>query len=354
VNYEVVKAALARGYRVTVVAMSCEEELANHPNGEFVKIGRERLPTELLRNLVFASESARWLRLHRKEFGLVQANGFVTWEPCDIVAAHFVHSGWAKSKYYPFRSLRPYSLYQRLYTALNARWERTAFTRAKRVIAVSRLLIPDLVALGVRPENIEVILNGVDTEQFHPGVSSRETFRLPLQVPMALFVGDIRTPRKNLDTTLHALRGVPELHLAVAGGVQGSPYPALARSLGAEDRVHFLGKVSRIPELMRSVDFFVFPSRYEAHPLVLLEAMASGLPSIVSNTFGAQDFIGTSGLILSDPDDVRALGDAMRDFVGDPAKLQEMARVARQQALGMTWSSMAAAYLCVYDQFIRD
>src|ERR1700758_2218776 len=90
VNFEVASAALQSGYHLTIVATTCSDELSSHPLCRFVKIGNQRLPTELLRNLVYAWRSARWLRAHRDEFDIVQANGFVTWEPCDVVAAHFV------------------------------------------------------------------------------------------------------------------------------------------------------------------------------------------------------------------------------------------------------------------------
>ena len=71
-----------------------------------------------------------------------------------------------RSRWYPFRDLRPYSLYQRLYTVLNTRWDKDAFTRAKRVIAVARPLVHELVDMGVRAAVIDVVWNGVDTRQF--------------------------------------------------------------------------------------------------------------------------------------------------------------------------------------------
>ena len=80
VNYEVARAALERGCQVTILASTCAEELRSHPLCRFVKLGDEGLPTELLRNLVYAWSSARWLRAHRDEIDVVQANGFVTWE----------------------------------------------------------------------------------------------------------------------------------------------------------------------------------------------------------------------------------------------------------------------------------
>ena len=135
--------------------------------------------------------------------------------------------------------------------------------------------------------------------------------------------------------------------------MKGSPYPALARELGVSERVIFLDKVSRIPSLMRSVDLFVFPSRYEAHPLVVLEAMASGLPSIVSGNFGAESFLGDGGHILKDPNDVNALAAHMNELMQAPEKRRAMALAARARALGMQWSTMASAYIAVYEQLLH-
>lgn len=354
VNYEIARAALDHGFELTILAAHCAEEIAHHPRARFLPMGRESLPTELLRNIAFARSSARWLRRHHDELDLVQGNGFVTWEDCDVVAAHFIHAGWRKSPYYPFTSFSPYSLYQRLYTFLNSRWEKRAFLRASRVVAVSHGIATELNLLGVPQDRIEVIYNGVDTEQFFPGPPERESFGLPLRVPLALFVGDIRTPRKNLDTVLRALHHTPNIFLAVAGSVKGSPYPALARDLGVRERVIFLDKISRISSLMRSVDLFVFPSRYEAHPLVVLEAMASGLPAIVSGNFGAESFLGEGGHILKDPNDVDALAAHMNELMQAPEKRRAMALAARERALKMQWSTMAKAYLDVYEQLLHS
>jgi glycosyltransferase involved in cell wall biosynthesis len=165
---------------------------------------------------------------------------------------------------------------------------------------------------------------------------------------MALFVGDIKTTRKNLETVLHSMLLVPSLHLAIAGGIKGSPYPAMVEELKLIDRVHFVGKTSKIPSLMRSVDFFVFPSRYEAHPLVLLEAMASGLPVVVSGNFGAADYIKGAGVVFDDPNDIGALANAMSKLVDSMEMRVALGLAAREQACAMQWSRTAAAYLDVY------
>ncbi len=349
VNYEIVKAALDRGYSVTLLATYCAEEIAKHPNACHIAVGVPWLPTSLLRNLVFATVTARWIRKHRKDFDLIQANGFVTWEECDIVAAHFVHTAWKQSPYYPYRKCSPYSLYQRLITSLNSHWETRAFTTARHVIAVSEHLRMELQALGVKSDRITVIYNGVDISDFHPGSERREELNLPKNVPLGLFIGDIKTSRKNLETVLQALQQVTTLNVVVAGALAGSPYPALARSLGVADRVIFVGKVAHIARLMRSADLFIFPSRYEAHPLVVVEAMASGLPLIVSGVFGAEHFIGSSGLILGNPNDVPGLVRMITMLLDDAALRARMGEEGRLLALEMRWSIMAAKYLTVYE-----
>ncbi len=355
VNYQVARAALDAGHLVTLVTAFCAEDLARHPNALVVRAGKEGLPTQLFRNLAFAWETARWLRRHRGEYNVVQGNGFITWEACDVITAHFVHSSWIRSRYFPFsaRSMNPYAIYQWAFTWLNAYWERRAFRTARLVIAVSPVVAEQLKELNVPAGKIQVVYNGVDTDEFQPGPGERESFGLPSGVPLALFVGEIRTPRKNLDSLLRAMCELPVLHLAVAADLTDSSMPTMAKELNLAERVHFLGKSSRIPALMRSVDLFVFPSRYEAHPLVVMEAIASGLPVIVSGTFGAADFLSNAGCILEDADDVAELTDRIRELLDSPSLREDLGLRARQRALGMQWSHTAARYLDLYAEVAR-
>jgi glycosyltransferase involved in cell wall biosynthesis len=354
VNYEIAKAALDRGHSVTVFAEYCSAEIAEHPRGSFVQARKRSIPTQLMRNLYYAAKSAAWLRKHRSDFDIIQANGFVTWEAADIVAVHFVHSAWLRNPFFPFHwsSFSPYAYYQRLITMINGYYEKKAFRSATELIAVSRFTAGEVVDLGIAKGKIIVVHNGVDVGEFQPGPGARSEFGLPEGVPLALFVGDIKTTRKNLETVLAAMQSIPELHLVVAGSVDGSPYPAISRELKVSDRVHFIGKTSKIARLMRSTDFFVFPSRYEAHPLVLLEALASGLPVVVSGNFGAADYIKAGGIVFEDPNDVGALASAMSELVRSPEKRRAMGLAAREQAMEMQWSQMASKYLQIYEDLM--
>jgi glycosyltransferase involved in cell wall biosynthesis len=168
---------------------------------------------------------------------------------------------------------------------------------------------------------------------------------------LALFAGDIRLNRKNLDTVLHALVDVPDLHLAVAGQTEGSLYPDIAAQLGLSQRVHFLGLQRGISELLRSVDVFVFPSRYEPFGLVVLEAMAAGLPVITATTTGAAEVVTPdSGIVLSDSEDTQALAQALLRLTRDPVLRYHMGHAARTVAQQHSWTAMANSYINLFEE----
>ncbi len=352
VNYEVVLGALAKGHQVVLISSQAAPQLVSDERVSWVRIPVERWPSALLRNQVFAFRSASWLKKHRHELDLVLANGFITWAAADVNAVHFVHSAWLKHRSHTSRTGSGlYAWYQWLYTALNAYWERQAFKVARKLVAVSAQVRDELLEIGVSPGQIRVIPNGVDLEEFSPGRRERGAVGLPEAVTLGLFVGDIRTPRKNLDTVLRAMQRVPDLHLAVGGTTERSPYPQLAGDLGLHDRVHFLGFRSDVPDLMRAADLLVFPSRYEACSLVLLEAMASGLPIVTARTAGGAELVSDEcGVVLPDPDDVDHLAQVLAELTDDAQRRQAMGKAARRTSEQYSWSRMAGRYMDLLEE----
>ncbi len=353
VNYEIVQTALAAGHCVTLLAAEAATELVGHPRVRFVRVAKSRLPTRLVQYQMFALRCGAWIRAHRKEFDVVHVNGFIAWASSDVNAVHFVHDGWYRCGFYPFRFLRSfYHAYQVLYTRLNIACEKWSFRHTDVIVPVSQKVAGEVRALGIGGARVQVIHNGVDIDEFTPGVSERARFGLPEAPFMLLFAGDLRMSRKNLDTVLHALvQTSAEVHLAVAGILHNSPYPALVESLGLSKRVHFTDMVMDMPALMRSVDAFVFPSRYEPMGLVLLEALSAGLPVITVRTAGGAEVIGAdSGIVLDDPDDAAALAAAVMRVAGDSGYARGLGERARDVARGLSWQAMAERYLTVYEQ----
>lgn len=354
VNYEVAQEAIRRGYQLTLLASEVAPELLENSAVNWISISVEGYPSEFIRNFIFAKKSADWLGKNRGNLDLIKVNGAITMSAADVNAVHFVHSSWWRSPVHISRSRKDfYGLYQWLFTAANSYWEKQAFSQAKSIIAVSEKVAKELVSIGVPRQKIRVIVNGVDLQEFTPGVTSRSLLGLPENVNLALFAGDIRISRKNLDTVLHALVKVPELHLAVVGGTQDSPYPAMAKALNISERVHFLGYRHDMPQIQRASDLFVFPSRYEPFGLVVIEAMASGLPVITATTTGAADLLNPdSGIVLEDCDDVEALAHALQLLDSDRSLRQQMGKVARTIAEQHSWSTMAQTYLNIFEELI--
>ncbi len=354
-NYEIVWEAIRRGHQVTLLAYKVDEQLQNHDLVQWINSPVQELSTALTREVAFLIWSTLWLQKNRAKFDLVQVYGSVTWAIGDINTAQFVHHAWLNSPLH-ISKVRGgmYGAYQWFYSALNSYIERRAFQKAKMSIAVSQRVKQELIEIGVPQEHIQVIFNGVDTSEFVPGTANRQQWKLPEEVTLALFAGDIRLNRKNLDQVLKALVQVPDLHLAVVGDTKRSPYLQLAASLGLSNRVHFLGYRRDLPEIMKAVDMFVFPSRYEPFGMVVTEAMATGLPVITASTTGAAEVIDPeSGVVICDPEDTKSLAEAMKKLQTNPELRKNMGQAARFVAQQHTWQSKAKLYVDIFESFLN-
>jgi glycosyltransferase involved in cell wall biosynthesis len=354
VNYELARHLLQCGASVDLYADQVADELLDegatwHPiHPEFEEI-------ILLKVWRFKRIANRHLAQSHDQYDIILGCGVTLDIPHTHNAAHFVHGPWLDSPYHAARvesGLR--SWYQWLFTALNARWERSTFARADEVIAVSEMVRDELIEIGIPRDAVHVINNGVDLDEFSPGQAARPPLGLPEDVVLGLFVGDLESPIKNLDGVLHALADIPGVHLAVAGSVGQSPYPSLAHSLGIGSRVHFLDYRRDITDLMRAADFFTLPSRRDSCPLVLLEAMASGLPTITATTVGNSNLVSDdSGFVLNGPDDQQLLKHALRVLRDHPDRRHAMGQAARATAEQHGWRHMTEQYRSVFEAYLR-
>ena len=280
---------------------------------------------------------------------MIVAAGYTLTQPHDLNMCQFVHSAWMASPANDYQSLNFLDIInQAFYGRMNARWERHSYRNARLTVAPSEKIRKELRHIGLQEDDIATIYNGVDTGEFSPagGGIDRSKLGLPLNAKLGLFVGDIRTGRKNLDTVLTALVSLPDVEIAVVGDVKKSPFPRLALELGIDDRVHFLGYRRDIAELMRASDFFVFPSRYEAGTLVLLEAAASGLPIVTAHTAGGCEVLGSEAAeIVLNPNDATAVSAAISRVTASPERQKAAGRAARQVAERYSWKSMSDQYL---------
>jgi phosphatidylinositol alpha 1,6-mannosyltransferase len=214
--------------------------------------------------------------------------------------------------------------------------------RSGRVYTPSAVSRRELLQLGL--ENVEIWGRGVDTTLFHPG---RRSQSLRAEMGMGsrftfLYVGRL-APEKRVDVVVEAFRQasalVPEgvIHLIIAGT---GPREADLRA-AAPSGVAFLGfleRESRLPDLYANCDAFVFASVTETLGLVVLEAMASGLPVIAAPEGGVRDHIrdGVNGLTYS-AGDAAAMARAMVLLTTEWDFTRQLAHNARRTAEGLSW-----------------
>ena len=218
--------------------------------------------------------------------------------------------------------------------AWQGRWarlvSRLVYRRARRVIAVSGSIRERLIARdGVTPEKISVIPNAVIPTPGRLG----DPYSVPPDVPQGRpLVGVVARlqPEKGVTALLNAAANVcaemPEARFLVVGdGPLRGELTALARTLGLSERVRFLGHRSDAREVVGMLDVLVVPSLTEGAPLIVLEAMASGVPVVASGVGGIPDQVrhGQEGLLVK-PGDPDALGQALVGLLRDPARARRL------------------------------
>ena len=196
---------------------------------------------------------------------------------------------------------------------------------SKKIVAVSRRVKDEVVRhYGVPAEKIVVIHNAVDGAEFKPSAEARGLIRNQIGLAdsdyMLLFVGS-GFRRKGLAAAIRAVDRVPSARLVVAGEGRA---PSHARVL-------MLGRRTDVAHLYAAADAFIFPTLYDPFPNAVIEAMASGLPVIVSRVAGVSEIISDDSIVVENPRDVDELAAAVRKLE-DPAVRKPMGDAARRKA----------------------
>jgi glycosyltransferase involved in cell wall biosynthesis len=231
-------------------------------------------------------------------------------------------------------------------------YTRRLHARARATLTTSRATADTLTAHRIGPPRLWPY--GVDLEFFHPRHRSEQarkrlTGGAGAEV-VALYVGRL-SPEKDLGR-LAPLAAADETHLAVVG--DGPLRPALERTLAGAS-VTFLGPLSgtALAEAFASSDVFVFPSTTETLGLVLLEALASGLPVVAIDTPTSTEILaGDTGSRLCPPGSPGSFP-AVAHEVGTPGPERELrAAAARRAAQRWSWSAATAELLATYEAVI--
>ncbi|MCX7194206.1 MAG: TIGR03088 family PEP-CTERM/XrtA system glycosyltransferase [Proteobacteria bacterium] len=233
-------------------------------------------------------------------------------------------------------------------------------------IAVSRDLQHWLIeTIGVAPERVSHICNGVDNVRFHPSdkhMSGPAGFFQPDSIVIGS-VGRMAAVKDYPTLTrafLRLLELAPELRdklrlLIVGDGESRTACLELLKQHGANQLCWLPGERTDIPELMSAMDIFVLPSLGEGISNTLLEAMATALPVIATNVGGNPELVqaGVTGLLVP-PADVEAMAHALLNYVQNTALRQQHGLAARASTdRQYSLDAMMRGYLSVYDIVLK-
>lgn len=329
---ELARGLARRGHEIRIVTSRSRKGLARDEEREGVRIRRTWFPSRgpvgwMLHALGSVPVTSRWAGWAE----VVHAQAFASVVPCALAV-----------RGRPRPLVATFHTSHFLVRARKRRW-RPVLTRLVRwpdhTFAASREIAE--VAMSMAPgTTVETLVNGVDTDRFRPvspAVSAEEGVRTIL-VPRRLFA------KNGVEFLIRAMPQVAERvpgarALLVGDGPERSRLEALARDLGVEGSVRFLGARTHgeMPAVLSSGEVAVFPSLMEATSVAALECMACGLPVVASRVGGLPEIVDETVGRLVPPADPEALAAALVELlVGE--ELEALGREARRRVVGR-WSN---------------
>ncbi|MFI6993978.1 GT4 family glycosyltransferase PelF [Nonomuraea wenchangensis] len=207
---------------------------------------------------------------------------------------------------------------------------------------------------GADPDRIRIMYNGVDPDDFPPVESGPDE-------PTLVFMGRI-DPLKDLHTLLRAFaivrEKVPDARLRIFGGVPAGNEPyqescmELAEELGVTDAARFEGRVTTPAAAYHAGDVVALTSISEGFPYTVVEAMACGLPVVVTNVGGVAEAVGEAGIVVPPRDHVAA-AEAMVRLLRDTGLRRRLGALARERVLArFTLRQSLDDYRSVYEELL--
>jgi L-malate glycosyltransferase len=225
--------------------------------------------------------------------------------------------------------------------------QRAAYACAHIVVANCGAARDRLMMERLPQRRIRVVPNGIDLAAYTPHHHDRPIRRI-------ITVANLRAEKAHevlLEAAELVLRRCPDAEFVIAGdGPRRRELETIAQSRGIAARVQFIGHSDDVPALLRSGDLFVLPSRSEAFPNGVLEAMATGLPIVATRVGGIVELVDNqrTGVLVS-ADDPRALGHAVLDLIQWPSHARRLGEAARAEVeTRYSWERMVSAFERLY------
>jgi glycosyltransferase involved in cell wall biosynthesis len=302
----------------------------------------------------FANQIARaWDRAFRGLKPDIVFSPGVNCPDADVISVHIVFAEFVRQSAAELQFSRspvsawPRLLHRRLYYKLIIFLESRVYRQnSNYLVLIANKTAADLKRFYHRTERCLVLYLGLDHAIFNEArrLAGRDKARSELRIGVdeyvVLLVGnDLR--KKGIRALIEAMARLRDsrVKLLVATRDDVAPFAAAARDAGVEERVRFCPPRKDVDFFYAAADAYAGPSLEDTFALPPVEAMASGLPTLVSRENGTMEIIehGVNGLILEDPADSATLASMMRQFAKDPAFAARLAAKGAETARQFTW-----------------
>jgi glycosyltransferase involved in cell wall biosynthesis len=303
-----------------------------NPQGPKFKLLSIRLPTILFFRVKYIIELALWLR--KEKVDIVWINTVAN--SSGFLAARIagVPSIWRIAEGIEIGFTRPIHKF------------RIPFLKsANRIVTVSEYNKRILTSLGIHPERITVVHNGIDLSVFQPPVFEskmiRESFKISekdILVGAVQLISPLKGTLEFIQTAGLITKSHPDLHFIVVGSSRGNPsdieYFDLVKKtvaeLGLGGKVHFVGWQQDVRPWISAMDIFVLPSYAESFPISILEAMALSKPVVATDVGGISELVvqGKSGLLFT-PVNIQEMSESIKRLVEDCTFRDELGKAGR-------------------------
>lgn len=288
----------------------------------------------------------------------------------DVISVHIVFAEFysrVKSKLRLFKnpvSSWPMLIHRRLYYHLICMLERRIYSRPEVcLVAISRKAANFLKRYFQRNEDIPIVYYGCDVRKFSPArrsglrAEARRALGLAEQDFAILLVGN-DWQNKGLPPLLEAAASLssPFFRILIVGNDNAAPFRHLLEQEALAGRVQFL-PLRQDPEFYyAAADLYAGPSLEDAFALPPFEAMACGLPVIVSRRAGVSEIVhhGEDGIILEDPEDSATLAQWIEKVMADAEFCRVLSENAARTAQSYTWEKNAAEMKVIFDQILNS
>jgi len=294
----------------------------------------------------------------------------------DVIQVQFIHHSWQKLQtQMPADKTQSWNPFRRLYRRGLNRYklllEKRLYSPEKKYIAISHGIKKELIEhFNIPPKNISIIYHGVDPDVFSPwwakedGEDQRKSLRESLGFAdsdrVLLHVGALNA-RKGIFKSLETLQYLKDqdfrgVKLLLVG--QGDPkiIDEAIRSLGLQEDVVICPHSKTIEDYYRAADVFFFPTYYEPFGLVILEAMACGLPVLTTSVAGASEILveSSKGALVSADAEIKTLVQKLTPLLKSSDLRRQAGEEAREIALKHSWDSVGSEYQVFYRKYFRE